>query len=75
MATNDPIAPRRNKRRWLAARQPFDTTFVRHMMLIHEQSLALHSAFAERGSSATLRPVAANAARVERSHVAMMRVR
>jgi putative membrane protein len=56
----------------LARRQPTDAAFVQQMMLIHHQSLALHAAFAARGASATLRPVAAHAERVERAHLARL---
>jgi len=52
-----------------------DSLFLREMREAHDQSLALHSAFAARGASATLRPVAANAVQVERSHLAELRSR
>ena len=57
----------------LQTEAPFDTTFVRQMLLAHEQSLALHANFAARGSSPTLRPVAASAERVERAHLDELR--
>lgn len=57
----------------LARRQPADAAFAQEMMLAHHQSLALHASFAARGGSATLRPVAAHAERVERAHLARLR--
>ncbi|MCY7338984.1 MAG: DUF4142 domain-containing protein [Sphingomonas bacterium] len=57
----------------LQTQQPFDATFLRQMILTHEQSLALHGNFAVRGSSPTLRPVAASAERVERAHLDELR--
>lgn len=57
---------------WLAAQGSFDSAFLRQMKLAHRRSLALHAAFAARGSSPTLRPVAANGAAVERAHIALL---
>ena len=56
----------------LEAQEPFDAAFVRQLRIVHGQSLALHSGFAARGSSPTLRPVAANGERVERAHLALL---
>lgn len=57
----------------LQASGDFDRAYVRQQRAIHGASLSLHSSFASQGSSPTLRPVAANAAAVERSHLAMLR--
>ena len=43
-------------------------TYRRQMHQVHETALRLHGAYAARGDSPTLRPVAANAERVIRSH-------
>ena len=43
---------------------------LEQLLAAHRQSLALHTAFAARGASPTLRPVATNGARVERGHLA-----
>ena len=51
----------------------FDAAYVRLQRAAHGAALSLHSSFAAGGSSATLRPVAANAASVERSHLEMLR--
>ena len=56
----------------LAASSDFDRTFVRLQRSVHGASLALHSDFARRGSSPTLRPVAANAATVEQRHLGLL---
>jgi predicted outer membrane protein len=50
----------------------FDAAFLEQMRAAHRQSLALHAAFAARGSSPTLRPVAANGAAVERRHLGLL---
>jgi putative membrane protein len=57
----------------LAASTDFDRTYKRLQLAIHGAALSLHSNYAARGGSPTLRPVAANAAAVERSHLAMLR--
>ena len=51
----------------------FDRTYVRLQRSAHSAALSLHADFAARGSSPTLRPVAANAQAVERSHLDMLR--
>jgi len=56
----------------LAASSDFDRTFVRLQRSVHGQALALHSDYARRGTSPTLRPVAANAAAVEQRHLALL---
>jgi putative membrane protein len=56
----------------LTASSDFDRTFVRLQRSVHGQALALHSDYARRGSSPTLRPVAANAAAVEQRHLSLL---
>ena len=57
----------------LEASTGFDATYLRLQRAIHGASLSLHADFAARGDSPTLRPVARNAAAVERSHLEMLR--
>ena len=57
----------------LAASGAFDQTYIRQQRAIHGAALSLHSDYARRGSSPTLRPVATNAAAVERNHLALLR--
>ena len=57
----------------LAASGNFDQTYIRQQRAIHGAALSLHTDYARRGSSPTLRPVAANAAAVERNHLALLR--
>jgi putative membrane protein len=57
----------------LAASAEFDATYHRQQIAVHEAALKLHSDFAARGESATLRPVAANAASIVRRHLEAMR--
>jgi putative membrane protein len=51
----------------------FDGVYLRMQRAVHGASLRLHTDFAARGSSPTLRPIASNAEAVERSHLAMLR--
>jgi len=51
----------------------FDRAYLRLQRAVHGASLSLHSNFARLGASPTLRPVAANAEAVERSHLEMLR--
>ena len=51
----------------------FDGAYLRLQRAVHGASLSLHADFAVRGTSPTLRPVAQNAAAVERSHLEMLR--
>jgi putative membrane protein len=51
----------------------FDGAYIRLQRAIHGAALSLHSSYSAGGSSATLRPVAANAAAVERGHLEMLR--
>lgn len=53
----------------LAGSGDFDATFRRQQLDIHLSSQRMHAAFAARGDSPTLRPVAANAAAVEARHL------
>ena len=57
----------------LAASSNFDQTYIRQQRAIHGAALSLHADYARRGTSPTLRPVAANAAAVERSHLQLLR--
>jgi putative membrane protein len=57
----------------LAASANFGQTYIRQQRAVHGAALSLHSDYARYGSSPTLRPVAANAATVERGHLALLR--
>jgi putative membrane protein len=57
----------------LVASSTFDQTYLRLQRAVHGGAFSLHSDYAQRGTSPTLRPVAANAAAVERNHLAMLR--
>jgi len=57
----------------LAASSDFDAAYHRQQIAVHEAAVKLHGDFAARGESATLRPVAANAARIVRRHLDTMR--
>jgi putative membrane protein len=57
----------------LAGSANFEAAYLRLQRQIHGQGLQLHGDYAKRGGSATLRPVAANAAAVERRHLEMLR--
>jgi putative membrane protein len=57
----------------LTASTDFDRTYVRLQRAIHGAALSLHSEYGRRGTSPTLRPVAANAAAVERQHLDSLR--
>jgi putative membrane protein len=57
----------------LAASGDFDRAYVRLQRSVHGAALSLHSDYARRGGSPTLRPVAANAAAVERNHLELLR--
>lgn len=56
----------------LAASSDFDRAYVRLLRAIHGTALALHSDYMRRGTSPTLRPVATNAAAVERTHLQLL---
>lgn len=51
----------------------FDRAYLRMQRAVHGTALSLHLNYAARGSSPTLRPVAANAEAVERTHLDMLR--
>ncbi|MGI8611273.1 MAG: DUF4142 domain-containing protein [Sphingomicrobium sp.] len=53
----------------LSASSDFDATFRRQQIAVHQAALKLHSDFAARGESATLRPVAKNAVPIIRRHL------
>ena len=57
----------------LLAAADFDRTYLRQQLAVHGQALAVHSAYAAKGSSATLRPVAANAVPIVRRHLEQLR--
>ena len=57
----------------LLASSDFDRTYLQQQMQVHAQAIALHGTFAARGSSATLRPVSAAAAPIERRHLQNLR--
>ena len=57
----------------LSASGDFDRTYIRLQRAIHGAALSLHADYARRGDSPTLRPVAANAAAVERGHLELLR--
>jgi len=57
----------------LEASSDFDRAYVRLQRSVHGAAIALHSDYAVRGGSPTLRPVARNAAAVERSHLDLLR--
>jgi putative membrane protein len=56
----------------LSATSDFDGTYLRQQRTIHQAALRLHQAFALRGNSPTLRPVAINAVAVERQHLDLL---
>lgn len=56
----------------LSASADFDSLFRRQQTDIHQQAVRMHQAYAARGDSPTLRPVAANAAAVEARHLAAL---
>jgi putative membrane protein len=51
----------------------FDRSWVRIQRSVHGEALALHSDYARRGGSPTLRPVAANAVSVEQADLGVLR--
>ncbi len=52
----------------LEASSDFDATYRLQQLEVHRGAIRLHGDFAAKGSSPTLRPVAASAARIERAH-------
>ena len=57
----------------LSASSDFDATYSRQQIAVHEAALKLHSDFAARGESPTLRTVARNAVTIERGHLEKLR--
>jgi hypothetical protein len=57
----------------LSSSSDFDRSWVRIQRSVHGEALALHSDYARRGSSPTLRPVATNAAAVEQADLDLLR--
>ena len=57
----------------LAASVDFDVDYRRQQVAAHEDALRLHSGYAARGRSPTLRPIAANAVPILRRHLALLR--
>ena len=57
----------------LSSSGDFDRTWLRMQRSVHGAALALHSDYARRGTSPTLRPVAANAAAVEQADLDLLR--
>jgi len=56
----------------LGSSSDFDRSWVRIQRSVHGEALALHSDYARRGTSPTLRPVAANAAAVEQADLGLL---
>ena len=57
----------------LESTMDFDATYLRQQLQVHEAALKLHSDFAARGESPTMRPVAANAVPIIRAHLERLR--
>ena len=57
----------------LQASADFDRTYRRQQIAVHDAALKLHSDFAARGESNTLRAVARNAVPIVRRHLDMLR--
>lgn len=57
----------------LSASGNFDATYRRQQIAVHQAAVKLHSDFAARGESPTLRTVAQNAVPIVRRHLAMLR--
>lgn len=51
----------------------FDAAYSRQQRTAHDRSYRIHAAYAYGGDSATLRPVARNAATVEQQHIRQLR--
>ena len=58
----------------LTATADFDATYRRLQIAVHEEALRLHSNYAQRGASPTMRPVAANAVPIIRRHLRLLRL-
>ena len=59
--------------RELLASGDFDRLYVQQQLRLHGQAVTLHASFAARGSSATMRTVAASAAQIERLDLQSLR--
>ena len=59
----------------LAGAADFEATYRLQQIDIHQSAARMHAAYAARGDSPTLRPVAANAATVEARHLNMLGIR
>jgi putative membrane protein len=57
----------------LESTMDFDVAYRSQQIQVHQEAVKLHGDFASRGVSPTLRPVAANAAPIERAHLARLR--
>lgn len=56
----------------LQASSRFDADYVRDQRLVHQQAVSIDSAYAARGRSPTLRPVAAAALPIEQRHLRLI---
>jgi predicted outer membrane protein len=56
----------------LGSSSRFDADFVRDQRLVHQQLVSIDSAYAARGRSPTLRPVAAAALPIEQRHLRLL---
>jgi len=56
----------------LQSSSQFDSEYVRDQRAVHRQAVAIDSAYAARGASPTLRPVAAAALPIEQRHLRMI---
>jgi putative membrane protein len=56
----------------LQSSKQFDVEYVRDLRTVHRQAIAIDSAYAARGASPTLRPVAAAALPIEQRHLRMI---
>lgn len=65
----DMAPPHRTMFDELSAASDFDSTFIRQQRSLHQLAARIHAAYAIRGDSPTLRPVAGNAAAVEHGHI------
>jgi len=57
----------------LSASSSFDLTYKNQQLAVHQQALALHQAYAARGASPTLRPVASAAVPLIQRHLRLLR--
>jgi len=57
----------------LRSAQSFDAAYKSQQLKVHREALAIHSAYATRGSSPTLRPVASAAVPIMQRHLRLLR--